>query len=309
MHASLISQIKNHPRFFFLSIAVHVILLAIVTISLSQPSAPKLPTAKKVDTVKAVIIDASVVKQEIQKIKQAEENKRNQQVAQKNKLDRQVSKAREQRKKEERRLADLQLKEKKRKQALAKKEKAERENKKKELAKLNKQQEELVNKRKAEQEKLADIAQKRKAAEAAAEAEKKKLAAEAEKKKLAAEASARRKEQEAEMHQQMLAEERRMAKQSAENQKLLAQYVYQIQRKVEANWNAPASMIKGWSCEVLVLQNRFGEVQNVQMKKCTGSEAFKSTVERAVRKASPLPEAPNNDIFEKKLNFIFRPDV
>ena len=88
MHASLISQIKNHPRFFFLSIAVHVILLALVNISLSQPSAPKLPTAKKVDTVKAVIIDASVVKQQIQKIQQAEENKRNQQREKKNKRER-----------------------------------------------------------------------------------------------------------------------------------------------------------------------------------------------------------------------------
>ena len=298
MHASLISQIKNYPRFFFLSIAVHVLLLVIVTISLSDPSAPKLPAAKKVDTVKAVVIDASVVKQEIQKIKQAEEKKRNQKVAQKKKLDKEVKKAREQRKKEEKRLANLKLKEKKRKQTLAKKEKSERDKKKKELAKLKKQQQELVNKRKAEQKKLADIEKKRKAVEA-----------EAKKKKLAAEANVRRKEQEAEMRQQMLAEERRMAKQSAANQKLLAQYVYQIQRKVEINWNAPASMTKGWACEVLVVQNRFGEVQNVQMKQCTGSEAFKSTVERAVRKASPLPEAPNNDVFEKKLNFVFRPEV
>ena len=298
MHASLISQIKKYPRFFFLSIAVHVILLVIVTISLSDPSAPKLPATKKVDTVKAVVIDASVVKQEVQKIKQAEEEKRNQKVAQQKKLDREVKKAREQRKKEEKRLANLKLKEKKRKQELAKKEKLERDKKKKELAKLKKQQQDLVNKRKAEQKKLADIEKKRKAVEA-----------EAKKKKLAAEANARRKVQEAEMRQQMLAEERRMAKQSAANQKLLAQYVYQIQRKVEVNWNAPANMTKGWSCEVLVVQNRFGEVQNVQMKQCTGSEAFKSTVERAVRKASPLPEAPNNDIFEKKLNFVFRPEV
>jgi colicin import membrane protein len=298
MHASLISQIKNHPRFFFLSIAVHVILLVIVTISLSDPSAPKLPVAKKVDTVKAVVIDASVVKQEIQKIKQAEEKKRNQKVAQKKKLDRQVKKAREQRKKEEKRLANLKLKEKKRKQELAKKEKSQRDKKKKELAKLKKQQEELVNKRKVEQKKLADIEKKRKTAEA-----------EAKKKKLAAEANARRKEQEAEMRQQMLAEERRMAKQSAANQKLLAQYLYQIQRKIVVNWIPPASMTKGWSCEVHVEQNRFGELKNVQMKKCTGSEAFKSTLERAVRKASPLPEAPNNDIFEKKLNFVFTPEL
>jgi colicin import membrane protein len=75
------------------------------------------------------------------------------------------------------------------------------------------------------------------------------------------------------------------------------------------NWIAPASMTAGWSCEIMVEQNRFGEVQNVRAKQCSGSEAFKSTVERAVRKASPLPEAPNNDVFDKKINFIFKPEV
>jgi colicin import membrane protein len=59
----------------------------------------------------------------------------------------------------------------------------------------------------------------------------------------------------------------------------------------------------------MVVQDRFGEVLNVQMKQCNGSDAFKSTVERAVRKASPLPEAPNNDVFDRKIEFSFRPDI
>jgi len=298
MHSSIIDQIKNHPVLFGLSISLHLVLLVILTVSLSHSTPPKMPGDKKVDTVKAVIIDASVVEQEVQKLKRAEENKRNKQIAQKNKLDQQAKKAREQRKKEERRLVELKRKEKKRQQEQAKKAKAERDKKQKELAKLEQKKKELEKKRKEEQKKIDALAAKRKAEEAAAE-----------KKRLAAEAEVRRKAQEAEMRQQMLEEERRLAKQSAENQKLLSQYVYQIQKKVEANWNAPASMTAGWSCEIMVEQNRFGEVQNVQMKKCAGSDAFKSTVERAVRKASPLPEAPNNDVFEKRLEFIFRPDV
>ena len=111
------------------------------------------------------------------------------------------------------------------------------------------------------------------------------------------------------MRKQMRAEELRIARQSKENKKLLSQYIYAIQRKVEINWNAPASMTKGWSCEIMVEQNRFGEVKMVKTKQCSGSDAFISTVERAVRKASPLPEAPNNDVFEKKLNFIFTPEI
>lgn len=298
MHASIIDQIKNHPVLFGLSLGLHVALLVLLTFSLSHSSAPKMPAAKKVDTVKAVIIDASVVEQEVQKLKRAEDKKRNQQVAQKNKLDKQARNAKAQRKKEEKRLADLKKKEKQRQQAKAKKEKTERIKKEKELAKLTQQKKELEKKRLDEQKKLDALAAKRKAEEKAAL-----------EKKQAAEAEVRRKAQEAEMRQQMLEEERRLAKQSAENQKLLAQYIYQIQRKVEVNWNAPASMTTGWSCEIIVEQNRFGEVQNVQMKQCSGSDAFKSTVERAVRKSSPLPEAPNNDVFDKKLEFIFRPDV
>jgi len=298
MHASIIEQIKKHPLLFTLSIGLHLVLLVILTVSLSHSTAPKMPVAKKVNTVKAVVIDASIVEQEVQKLKRAEEAKVNKQIAQKNKLDQQARQAREKRKKEEKRLADLKRKEKKRQKELALKEKAEREKKKRELAKLNQQKKDLEKKRLDEQKKLETIAAKRKAEEAAAL-----------KKKQAAETEARRKAQEEEMRQQMLEEERRLAKQTAQNQKLLSQYIYQIQKKVEVNWNAPASMTAGWSCEIIVEQNRFGEVQNVQMKQCSGSDAFKSTVERAVRKASPLPEAPNNDVFDKRLNFIFRPDV
>jgi len=298
MHNSILSQIKTHPLMFVLSIGVHLLLVIVLIFNMENTTAPKMPVAKKVDTVKAVIIDARVVEREKQKLIRAEKNKQNKKLAKNNKLDREAKRASQKRKKEEQRLANLKRNEKKRKQALAKKEKAEKEKKKQELAKLDRQQKELEQKRRDEQQKLAAIENKRKAEEAAIL-----------KKKQAAEAEVKRKAQEAEMRQQMQEEEQRLAKQSKENQKLLAQYIYQIQRKVEINWNAPASMTAGWSCEILVEQNRFGEVQTVRTKQCSGSEAFKSTVERAVRKASPLPEAPNNDVFEKKLNFIFRPEV
>jgi len=298
MHNSIFSQIKDHPLMFVLALGLHVLLVVVLTISMSNHSAPKMPAAKKIDTVKAIIIDASIVEKEKQKLIRAEKSKQNKQVAQKNKLDREAKKARDKRKKEEKRLAKLKTEEKKRKQKLAKKEKSEREKKKKELAKLKQEQKELEQKRRDEQQKLAAIESKRKAEEDAIR-----------KKKQAAEAEVRRKAQEAEMRQQMLEEERRLEKQSAENQKLLSQYLYQIQKKVEINWSAPASMTSGWACEVLVVQNRFGEVQNVRTKQCSGSDAFKSTVERAVRKASPLPEAPNNDVFDKEVSFTFRPDV
>lgn len=323
MHASFITQIKAHPLLFALSVGLHLLLVLALTINLANPTAPKMPPSKDVETVKAVIIDARVVEIEKQKLIRAEQNKRNKQIAQKNKLDRDAKKARDKRIKEEKRLAKIRSKEKKlkkeasiRKKLLAKKDKAEREKKQQELAKLEQQkrrlqqqQKELEQKRQDEQQKLAAIESKRKLEEARRKAAEVAALKKQRQKKLAAQAEVRRRAQQAEMHRQMLEEEKRLAKQSKQNQKLLAQYIYQIQRKVEFNWNAPASMTAGWSCEIMVEQNRFGEVQTVQTKQCTGSEAFKSTVERAVRKASPLPEAPNNDIYEKKLSFIFSPKV
>lgn len=323
MHTSLFTQMKKYPRLLVFSILLHLFLLAILIFSLQHTSTPKMPAEKNVDTVKAVIIDASVVEQEIQKLKQAEDSARQQKLAEQKKLQQQASAAREQRLKEEKRLAEVKRKEQQRKQEQAKKEKAEQQRKQQDLAKLEKEKAELEKKKqaeqqrlaelekqkKAEQQRLAELEKKRKAEEAAAEKKKREQEEAARQKKLAEEAEARRKQQDAEMRRQMLAEEARMAKQSAENQRLLAQYLYSIQRKVEANWLAPINMTAGWSCEIMVEQDRFGEVLNVQMKQCNGSDAFKSTVERAVRKASPLPEAPNNDVFERKLNFIFRPDV
>ncbi|HEY9200319.1 MAG TPA: cell envelope integrity protein TolA [Gammaproteobacteria bacterium] len=309
MHTSLFSQIKQFPRLLLFSILLHLFLLAILMFSLQHTSAPKMPAEKKVDTVKAVIIDASVVEQEVQKLKQAEDSARQKKLEEQKKLQQQADAARQKRLQEEKRLAEVKRKEQQRKQEQAKKEKAEQLRKQQELAKLEKQKAELEKKKQAEQQRLAELEKKRKAEEAAAEKKKREQAEAARQKKLAEEAEARRKEQEAEMRRQMLAEEARMAKQSAENQRLLAQYKYSIKRKVQDNWQQPVNMTAGWSCVVLVEQDRFGEVLNVQLKQCNGSEAFKSTVERAVRKASPLPEAPNNDVFDRKIEFIFRPDV
>ncbi len=341
MQSGILAQVRKHPLLFIMSVGLHLI-LAITLVFNVINEAPKMPAAKKIDTIKAVIVDAGLIDKEKKKLVRAEKDERDKLLAEKKAIEIEAEKALDKRlteekrivqlkKQEEKRQADLKEAEKqrlaklektekkrlaklekaekkrkaklkkeaeKRKKLLAKKEKAERDRKAKELAALTKQREELEKKRHKEEQKLKELKERRKAEEQAIINE-----------KLAIEAEERRRAQDAEMRQQMREEEKHLAKQSKENIKLLAQYVYQIQKKVEINWNAPVSMTTGWSCEIMVEQNRLGDVQNVRMKKCTGSEAFKNTVERAVRKASPLPIAPNNDLFEKKLTFIFKPDV
>ena len=123
------------------------------------------------------------------------------------------------------------------------------------------------------------------------------------------EAEARRKAEEAELQRKLAEEEERLAQQNTRLQTLRAQYIKLIEQQVERNWLPPANMTDGWYCEVMVQQNVLGDVTNVQMIKCNGSEAFKSTVERAVMKASPLPSPPDPQVFDKKLQIRFSPKV
>ena len=282
MDSGLWREIKDHPKVMWISIALHVVLLAVLSISLTH-NAPNLPSQPTVNTVQAVVVDSARVNTELKKLKQIELNKLKKEESRKNKLEKDVKKARDARKKEEKRLADLKKKQKQR-------DKVEKEKKKKLAVERKKKEQELADlekKRKAEQEKLSAIENKRKQEEDAA----------------------RRKVEQAELQRQLLEEERKQASLNTRLQNLRAQYIKSIEQKVARNWLPPVKMRTGWSCEVSVRQNPLGEVISVKMLNCSGSGAFKSTVERAVSKASPLPLPPDPQVFEANLQFTFRPDV
>ena len=50
-----------------------------------------------------------------------------------------------------------------------------------------------------------------------------------------------------------------------------------------------------------------GDVIDVRLQSCTGDTAFQRSVERAVRKAEPLPLAPNPDVYDREIYFTFKP--
>jgi colicin import membrane protein len=83
--------------------------------------------------------------------------------------------------------------------------------------------------------------------------------------------------------------------------------VYLIAQKVENNWLRPVTNTEGESCDVIVTQTMTGEVLDVRLKSCTSDNAFQRSVERAVRKASPLPLPPNPDVFDREIYFTFKP--
>ena len=81
----------------------------------------------------------------------------------------------------------------------------------------------------------------------------------------------------------------------------------QIQQKVENNWLRPITNIEGQSCDVIVTQTMAGDVIDVRLQSCTSDNAFQRSVERAVRKASPLPLSPNPDVYDREIYFTFKP--
>jgi colicin import membrane protein len=110
---------------------------------------------------------------------------------------------------------------------------------------------------------------------------------------------------EAELNAQLAAEER-LAAARASGQ--MAQYISQITRKIESNWNRPPSAVAGLQCEVSVTQLQGGVVAQVKVGRCNGDQAVKQSIEDAVYRASPLPQPADSALFERNLVVTFRPE-
>ena len=98
---------------------------------------------------------------------------------------------------------------------------------------------------------------------------------------------------------------------------LKSAYVSNIAAQVKSVWNFSGAD-DNWSCDVYVQQDKKGNVVTVYIQDCnTGSSdnalmaddkvrAFMNSIERAVYKASPLPIAPDDAVFDRELMFYFR---
>ena len=92
---------------------------------------------------------------------------------------------------------------------------------------------------------------------------------------------------------------------------VLDEYKRAIQNKIEQNWNQPPSAKTGLECRVNVVQLLTGDVVDakVDANHCNGDEAVRRSIEAAVQKASPLPKAPSQAVFERSLVVTFKPDI
>jgi len=311
MSSGLLSEIKNNPWALAFVIAVHIVLIVLLSINLASDEKPPMPAAQKHKIIDAVVVDAAkyderekqkkLAAQKKIEDKKAAEKKRKQEIENKKKLEKQRL---AEKKKQEKKLAAEKKKVAEKQKALALAKKKEAEKKEKERLAREKKEKERLAKEKAAKEKAAKEKKERELKE------KQRLAAE--KKRKEEEERQRRAEEKAEMEREMLEEQRReeeariQAARAARLQTQLQQYIMQIDRAVENNWLRPATTSEEQSCEVIVTQTMSGDVIDVQLQSCSSDKAFQRSVERAVRKASPLPLPPDPELFDRKIQFKFK---
>ena len=85
-------------------------------------------------------------------------------------------------------------------------------------------------------------------------------------------------------------------------------WVNSIRAQVKALWRYQGAKV-GWLAEVYVHQDRDGNVKAVDTLKTnvvdSYAKQFKDSIERAIYKASPLPAAPDESVFDEEIKFIF----
>jgi colicin import membrane protein len=302
--------IRENPRAVFYAVLMHLLLLALLVVSLDWSPKPS-TTASAPKPVQAELVDAKG-------LNEAEEHKQEEL--------RQQAEAEVEAKRKAEAEAEAQRKaeaEAKRKAEAEAKRKAEAEAKRKAEAEAkHKAEAEAKRKAEAEAKRKAEAEAKRKAeaeAKRKAEAEAKRKAEAEAKRKAEAEAEARRKaEEEA---RRKAEEEALQAKLAAERAQLqaardraarsaVAEYTAYIREKVERNWLRPPGSREGLSCTVRVNMIPGGEVVGVTIIQGSGDPLFDRSVETAVYKASPLPLPPDSDMFNyfRELRLVFKPE-
>jgi len=289
--SGLFAELKKHPWIMVLVILVHIGLVVLLSINLSSDEKPPVPMAQKHKLIDAVVVDAKKYDQrEKQKETAAKKKIEDKKAAEKKRLAEKKQAAEKKKVAEKKRQQDAD-----KKIAIAKKKEAEqkaKEQKAKEQKAREKKEQERKEQERKEQERLA-----------------------AEKKRKAEEELKRRADEKADFERALLEEEmreeeaRKQAERTARLQTQRQQYIMLITQKVEDSWLRPAVNTEGQSCDVIVTQTMMGDVIDVRLQSCSSDNAFQRSVERAVRKASPLPLPPNPDVFDREIYFTFKPRI
>lgn len=276
------SQQYNDKLGLWVSLGVHVAIIALLFLNVGdwfEDDAP--PIAPQPEVIHATAVDNS----ELNKQKRAEQQRLAQQKIE-----------------EQQRQETIRMEQEKRRQQqlLQEKQQALRLEKEKKAREKKEQERQKAEKAKAEKMK----AEKAKAEKAKQEAEAKALAQkqqQAEVERLAKEKAAAKRQVEIEAQRRKDAEQR---EQSA-LEKARAEYADALSRHIRARWIKPLGAKDSDRCDTLIEQSPTGYVLKVKAVSCSGDEAFKQSVIKAVWDSEPLPGPENPKAFDRKINIVF----
>ena len=283
-------NMKNYFGSFSLSALLHVLIIAIASYSfnfISEDITPEIKASQlnlehtehiKEEIVEAIMIDEVKLNQEIAKVKNEHQLKKEKELAELSVLQARADKALRARRAEEKKIADLKFK--------LNKQKSEGSNLSSELASHKKELELL----KKEREKL--------------EVQRKKLLSEAKKADLAKN-KAVAKQKAIEKEQALIISKRNEA---VNNQ--VKKYAALIRDKVVLNWNNPLESQDGLSSLMTIRTSVTGQVLEVVIARSSGNESFDRAAELAVLKSSPFPMPIDEEVqgHFRLFSFTFKPE-
>jgi TolA protein len=83
------------------------------------------------------------------------------------------------------------------------------------------------------------------------------------------------------------------------------EYILTIKSKIENNWLIPHDTKHDKICTVVLRQLPSGKVTNVKLHACMGDSLYKDSLINAVWKSSPLPIAPDVEVFTENIVLQF----
>ena len=109
---------------------------------------------------------------------------------------------------------------------------------------------------------------------------------------------------EIDLKQSLAVEERRT---KALRSGAMAKYMEAIKQKVVRNWIKPAVLPANLTCVVAVEQLPTGDVVKAEVVSCNGDDTVRRSIESAVLRASPLPQPSDRALWDRRIEFIFKP--
>jgi hypothetical protein len=103
---------------------------------------------------------------------------------------------------------------------------------------------------------------------------------------------------------------------SAELARFIGIHTGQIQARIARVWRRPRTPVneekssiddrESFQCEAQIVQDASGNVQEVMLRRCNGSAAWRNSLVLAIQHASPLPAPPSERVFSASitLNFV-----